>query len=156
MCIISHNLSNNGHVTLVTLPFCNLTSILKCETIFIFEFQRLVREMRQIMLVSNLGRLCKLVHPSNSHALLTPEVSNNPIKIWVLNSGLIWILHHSSNNQIIEMIPDIKFAITNLSEWVYKYYYLSTHERNAWPVLTVKESMTVGILQAQCCDMTPI
>ena len=42
------------------------------------------------------------------------EVSNNSIKIRVLNSGLIWILHHSSNNQIIEMIPEIKFAIMKL------------------------------------------
>ena len=41
------NLSNNanGHFTLATLPFCNLTSILKLETICIFEFQRLEREM---------------------------------------------------------------------------------------------------------------
>ena len=33
------------HFTLATLPFCNLTSILKLETIYIFEFQRLDREM---------------------------------------------------------------------------------------------------------------
>ena len=33
------------------------------------------------MLVSNLGRLCKLLHLSNSHASLTLEVSNNPIRI---------------------------------------------------------------------------
>ena len=45
---------------------------------------------------------------------LAPEVSSNPIKIRVLNSGLIWILHHSSNSQIIEMIPEIKFAIMKL------------------------------------------
>ena len=32
------------------------------------------------MLVSNLGRLCKLLHLSNSHASLTLEVSNNPIR----------------------------------------------------------------------------
>ena len=63
------------------------------------------------MLVSNLGRLCKMVHLWNSHASLALEVSNNPIKIRVFNSGLIWILHHSSNNLIIEMIPENKFAI---------------------------------------------
>ena len=66
------------------------------------------------MLVSNLGRLCKLVHLSNSHASLALEVSNNLIKIRVLNSDLIWILHHSFKNQIIEMIPEIKFAIMKL------------------------------------------
>ena len=33
------------------------------------------------MLVSNVGRLCKLLHLSNSHASLTLEVSNNPIGI---------------------------------------------------------------------------
>ena len=33
------------------------------------------------MLVSNLGRLCKWLHLSNSHASLTLEVSNNPIRI---------------------------------------------------------------------------
>ena len=66
------------------------------------------------MLVSNLGRLCKMVHLSNSHASLALEISNNQIKIQVFNSGLIWILHHSSNNPIIEMIPEIKFAIMKL------------------------------------------
>ena len=45
ICIICHNLSNNGHFTLATLPFCNLRSILKLETIYIFKFQRLDREM---------------------------------------------------------------------------------------------------------------
>ena len=30
------------------------------------------------------------------------------------NSGLIWILHHSSNSQIIEIIPEIKLAIMKL------------------------------------------
>ena len=47
ICIIGRNLSNNanGHFTLATLPFCNLTSILKLEKIYIFEFQRLDREM---------------------------------------------------------------------------------------------------------------
>ena len=95
ICIICRNLSNNGHFTLATLPFCNLTSILKLETIYIFEFQRLYREMNlkgkanHIMLVSNLGRLCILEHLSISHASLALEVSNNPIKIRVLNSGLI-------------------------------------------------------------------
>ena len=62
----------------------------------------------------NLGRLCKLVHLSNSHANLAPEASNNPIEIRVLNWGLILILHYSSDNQIIKMIPEIKFAIMNL------------------------------------------
>ena len=66
------------------------------------------------MLVSNRGRLCELGPLSNSHASLALEVSNNPIKIRVLNSGLISILHHSSNNQIIEMISEIKFAIMKL------------------------------------------
>ena len=28
-----HYLPNNGHFTLATLPFCNLTSILKLETL---------------------------------------------------------------------------------------------------------------------------
>ena len=39
ICIICHNLSNNGHFTLATLcvPFCNLTSILKLKTTYIFE-----------------------------------------------------------------------------------------------------------------------
>ena len=45
ICIICCNLSNNGHFKLATLPFCNLTTILKLETIYIFEFQRLDREM---------------------------------------------------------------------------------------------------------------
>ena len=52
--------------------------------------------------------------PVNSHASLAQEVSNNPIQIRVLNSGLIWILHHPSNNQIMEMIPEVKFAIMKL------------------------------------------
>ena len=46
ICIICHNLSNNGHFTLAILhvPFRNLTSILKLEPIYIFESQRLDRE----------------------------------------------------------------------------------------------------------------
>ena len=73
ICIVCHNLSNNGHFIPLKqhLPFCNLTSIIKLETIYIFEFQRLHREMnlkgnlRQITLVSDLGRLCKVVHFCN-------------------------------------------------------------------------------------------
>ena len=72
------------------------------------------RQITLVVLVSDLGRLSKLIHLSNSHASLAPEVSNNPIKLRVLNSGLIWILHHSSNSQIIEMIPEIEFAIMKL------------------------------------------
>ena len=47
ICIICYNVSNNGHFTLATLhvPFCNLTSFLKLETIYIFESRRLDREM---------------------------------------------------------------------------------------------------------------
>ena len=45
ICIICRNLSNNDYFTLATLPFCDLTSILKFETIYIFEFLRLDREM---------------------------------------------------------------------------------------------------------------
>ena len=64
-CIICYNLSNNGLFILATLPFCNLTTILKLETIYNFESQRLDREMnlkeRQITLVRDLGRLWKLV-----------------------------------------------------------------------------------------------
>ena len=84
------------HFTLATQPFCSLTRILKFETIHTFEFQRLDKEMNlkgkanhACFLVSDLGRLCKLIHLSNSHASLVPEVSNNPIKLRVLNSGLI-------------------------------------------------------------------
>ena len=116
VCII--NLSNNGHFTLATLhvPFCNLTSIFKLETVYFFEFQRLDKEMN---LKGKAGcwrpwQIMQIVNLSNSHASLAPEVSNNPIKIRVLNSGLIWILHHSSKNQIIEMIPEIKFATMKL------------------------------------------
>ena len=45
ICIICYNLSNNGPFTLATLPFCNLTTILKRTAIYIFEFQRMDREM---------------------------------------------------------------------------------------------------------------
>ena len=47
ICIICHNLSNNGHFIPLKqhLPFCNLTSILKLKTIYIFESRRLDREM---------------------------------------------------------------------------------------------------------------
>ena len=54
--------------------------------------------------MSDLGRLC-ILYLLNCHAGLVPEASNNPIKIQVLNWGLIWI---------IEMITEIKFAIMKL------------------------------------------
>ena len=61
-------------------------------------------------------RLCKSVSPWNSHAGLGPlEASNNPNEIHVLNWGLIWSLRYSSDEEIIEMITEIKFAIINLS-----------------------------------------
>ena len=50
----------------------------------------------------------------NSHAGLAPEASNIPNEIQVLNWGLIWSLHYSSEEHIIEMITEIKFAIINL------------------------------------------
>ena len=50
----------------------------------------------------------------NSHAGLAPQASNIPNKIQVLNWGLIWSLHYSSDKQIIEMITEIKFAIINI------------------------------------------
>lgn len=62
----------------------------------------------------DLGRLCKLVHLSNSHASLAPEESSIPTKIRVFNWVLIWILHYSSDEQIIEMVTDIKLAIMNV------------------------------------------
>ena len=34
-----------------------------------------------MLVCSNLGRLCRLLHLSNSHASLTLEESNNPIRI---------------------------------------------------------------------------
>ena len=50
-----------------------------------------------------------------THEILTPawhqEASNIPNKIQVLNWGLIWSLHYSPDEQIIEMITEIKFAI---------------------------------------------
>ena len=49
----------------------------------------------------------------NSHAGLAPKASNIPIKIRIFNLHLIWILHHSSDEQIIKMVTDIKFAIMN-------------------------------------------
>ena len=52
--------------------------------------------------------------PWNSHAGLAPEASNIPNEIQVLNWGLIWSLYYSSDEQIIEMITEIKFAIINL------------------------------------------
>ena len=42
------------------------------------------------------------------------EASNIPNGIQVLNWGLIWSLHYSSDDQIIEMITEIKFAIINV------------------------------------------
>ena len=51
----------------------------------------------------------------NYHAGLAREASNIPIKIRVFNWVLIWILHYSSDKQIIQMVTDIKFAIINLS-----------------------------------------
>ena len=65
-------------------------------------------------LLATLADYANLVYLSISHASLAQGESNNPIKIRVLNSGLIWILHHSSNSQIIEMIPEIKLAIMKL------------------------------------------
>ena len=68
-----HNLSNNGHFTLATLPSCNLTRILKLET-YVFELKMDIK--------MNLN----WTHLSNSHAGLAPETNNNnPIKIRVLN-----------------------------------------------------------------------
>ena len=52
--------------------------------------------------------------PWNSHAGLAPEASNISNQIQVLNWGLIWSLHYSSDEQIIEMITEIKFAIINV------------------------------------------
>ena len=50
-----------------------------------------------------------------THEILTPawhqEASNIPNEIQVLNWDLIWSLHYSPNEQIIEMITEIKFAI---------------------------------------------
>ena len=117
ICIICHNLSHNGHITLATLPLCNLTSILKLETLC-FRIPK-IGQRNEFKKKANhgcydLGRLCKLLHLSNSHGSLAPEASNNPIKIRVLNWALIWILHYSSDDQVIEMIPEIKFAIINL------------------------------------------
>ena len=60
------------------------------------------------------NRLCKSVNLWNSHTGLAPEASNIPNEIQVLNWGLIWSLHYSSDEQIIEMITEIKFAILNL------------------------------------------
>ena len=51
----------------------------------------------------------------NSHAGLAPEASNIPNEIQVLNWGLIWSFHCSSDEQIIEMITEIKSAIIKLS-----------------------------------------
>ena len=49
--------------------------------------------------------------------ILTPawyRVSNIPNEIQVLNWGLIWSCHlYSSNERIIEIIIEIKFAIIN-------------------------------------------
>ena len=45
---------------------------------------------------------------------LAPEASNIPNEIQVLNWGLIWSLYYSSDEQIIEMISEFKFAIINL------------------------------------------
>ena len=50
----------------------------------------------------------------NSPAGLAPEASNIPNEIQVLNWGLIWSLRYSSDEQIIEMITEIKFAIIDL------------------------------------------
>ena len=50
----------------------------------------------------------------NSHAGLAPEAGNIPNEIQVLNWGLIWSFHYSSDEQIIEIITEIKFAIINL------------------------------------------
>ena len=47
---------------------------------------------------------------TNWYSYQIPELSNNPIKIHVFNWDLIWNLHHSFDYQIIEMIPEIKFA----------------------------------------------
>ena len=56
----------------------------------------------------------QLSKPWNSHAGLAPQASNIPNEIQVLNWGLIWSLHYSSDEQIIEMITEIKFAIINV------------------------------------------
>ena len=44
ICIICRTLTTaiSHFNTVATLPFCNLTSILKLELIYIFEFQRLI------------------------------------------------------------------------------------------------------------------
>ena len=64
--------------------------------------------------LTDYDRLCKSVNPWNSHAGLAPETSNIPNEIQVLNWGLIWSLRYSSDEQIIEMITEIKFAMINL------------------------------------------
>ena len=65
-------------------------------------------------LLATLADYANFVHLPISHASLAQGVSNNLIKIRVLNSSLIWMLHHSSNSQIIEIIPEIKLAIMKL------------------------------------------
>ena len=45
-----HNLSN---ITVATLPFCNLASILKLEMIYIFEFQRLIVQRNELNVKGN-------------------------------------------------------------------------------------------------------
>ena len=65
-------------------------------------------------LFDRLWQIMQISKPWNSHAGLAPEASNIPNEIQVLNWGLIWSLHYSSDEQIIEMITKIKFAIVNL------------------------------------------
>ena len=56
----------------------------------------------------------EISNPWNSHADLAPEASNIPNEIQASNWGLIWILHYSSDEEIIEMITEIKFATIDL------------------------------------------
>ena len=64
--------------------------------------------------LTDYDRLCKSVNLWNSHAGLAPEASNIPNEIQASNWRLIWILHYSSDEEIIEMITEIKFAIIDL------------------------------------------
>ena len=64
--------------------------------------------------LTDYDRLFKSVNLWNSHAGLAPVASNIPNEIQMLNWGLIWSFHYSSEKRIIEIITEIKFAIINL------------------------------------------
>ena len=87
-------LSNNGHFISVILPVSSNLRQFKFLNSKEYEFKE-----RQITLVSDLGRLCKLLHFCN------PEVGTHQSKVKKL-----WSLVNSEGSELLKTVNSLKVA----------------------------------------------